>query len=207
MEKSLDSIRKLTDNPYLNLYNINYTINGKLSNYYVASRRSESELAVNNVGKTIPDAVRIVPYFKKNGEIFVVMTREFRQPINDFVYSTPAGKIETGEAPDITAVRELEEEVGGKVLSLELLADSAYTSVGLTDESVICYSAEIEFTGEANLQGCEVIESFPIALKDIPRFASEKVNDFQAKMLLKLFYYEQLEKLRNKQKQNDDLSL
>ena len=206
MEKKIELIKKLTDTKYLNLFYYKYNINGKESNYYVASRRKEEDLAIKNVGKVIADAVRILPYFYKDGEIFVVLTREFRQPINDYVYSTPAGRIEDGDTAEETVVREVQEEIGAKVLNMHLMATPAYSSVGLTDEAIACYSVEIEYGGKANLQDCEIIESFVMPLKDISRFADEKVHDFQAKMVIKLFYYEKMEELRKLKKELDDLS-
>ena len=197
-EKTLNKVDKLTNTPYLDLYYYNYTINGKQSHYYVASRRKPEDLAIYNVGKVEPDCVRIIPYFKKDDKIFVVLTREFRQPINDFVYSTPAGRIEFGEDAKTCAVRELEEEIGCTVKKLDLMVSPSFSSVGLTDECIIVYSAEIELTSQQNLQDCETIERFPIELKDLKRFAEEEIKDFQAKTILTIFYYETMFNIKKK---------
>ena len=192
MDIKLIDVNKVTDTKYLNLYACKYQKENDIVDYYVASRRKIENLSANNAGKIHTDVVRIVPYFFKDNELFVVLTKEFRYPLNSYVYSIPAGLIDQGETQEDAVKREVFEEIGGEVLSTKLLAGPSYASVGLTDETLVSYMAEINLTNTQNLDGNEIIEYFVMPFKDIKRFADEKVYDFQAKVLLYLFYYEML---------------
>ena len=53
----------------------------------------------------------------------VCMVRQYRHGIADFLWEVPAGKLDTGEAPAVCAVRELKEETG--------LTARTWTSLGV----------------------------------------------------------------------------
>ena len=60
-----------------------------------------------------------------------MLVRQFRKPAEEFLLEAPAGKMEPGEIPEATALRELQEEVGHTAGRLDLLA-TFYT------EPVLC---------------------------------------------------------------------
>ena len=77
-----------------------------------------------------PGAVSVVPV---DGEE-VVLVRQYRAPAERELLEIPAGKRDVAdEPPEVTAVRELEEEVGLTASSLVPLA-TFYNSVGFSDE-------------------------------------------------------------------------
>lgn len=60
-----------------------------------------------------PGAVVIVPLLDKgDGEIEVVLERQFRYPVGRVILEFPAGKLDSGEPPFVCAQRELREETG-----------------------------------------------------------------------------------------------
>lgn len=75
-----------------------------------------------------------------DGEGFVYLVRQFRYPYRETLLEIPAGKLEAGEDPVVTAARELAEETG-------LVADSItpygviYPSPGYTNEKLYIYFA------------------------------------------------------------------
>jgi ADP-ribose pyrophosphatase len=78
-----------------------------------------------------PGAVSVVPLLD-SGE--VVLVRQFRAPLQREMLEIPAGKRDVeGEVPEVTAGRELVEEVGLKPSRLEPLA-VFHNSVGFSDE-------------------------------------------------------------------------
>lgn len=191
MKRQLLDITKQTDNRWLNIYVAHYQMEKSTVNYEFASRRRESEIAIREKTR-VADAVRILPYFIINEEIFVVFIKEFRSPLNRYIYGFPAGLIERGENPDIAAKRETSEETGGTVLKLTRTDDGGYSSAGLTDECIMCYTAEVEMTGLQNLEDTEDIEVEIVSLKDMPNFLSSNQFCLQSRLQAWGFYYKQL---------------
>lgn len=82
-------------------------------------------------------AACIVP-ITDNGEILAV--RQYRYALGEITLEIPAGKIDPGEDPKTTALRELAEETGftaEKLISLGKM----HTSVGFCDEVIHMYAA------------------------------------------------------------------
>ena len=70
----------------------------------------------------------------------VVFVRQYRYPYSESVYEIPAGKLDKGEDPKVTALRELEEEAGIRAEKVELLF-VMYPSPGYTNEKIYIYRA------------------------------------------------------------------
>lgn len=75
----------------------------------------------------------------------IVLTEQFRYPSynpnvegSGWILEVPAGSCEAGEAPDVTARREAEEEVGFTVEDIEHLT-TFYVSPGGTSERILLY--------------------------------------------------------------------
>jgi mutator protein MutT len=69
----------------------------------------------------------------------VVLVRQYRGAVHREMLEIPAGKLDVdGEAPERAAVRELEEEVGLRARSLEMLCQ-LHCSVGFCDELLTVY--------------------------------------------------------------------
>ena len=84
-----------------------------------------------------PGASAVVPVFK-NGDIMLV--KQFRYPLQKVFYEVPAGKIDSGEDPQKTAAREVEEETGLIYENVHYLAPF-HPSIGYTDEVIHIYCA------------------------------------------------------------------
>jgi 8-oxo-dGTP pyrophosphatase MutT (NUDIX family) len=70
----------------------------------------------------------------------VVLVRQYRHPVGDFMWELPAGLLNAGEAPAVGAQRELEEETGLSPSKMELIADF-YTTPGFCDERMFVFRA------------------------------------------------------------------
>jgi 8-oxo-dGTP pyrophosphatase MutT (NUDIX family) len=111
-----------------------------------------------------PGAVVVVPVTEA-GE--AVMVRQYRAAIGALLLEVPAGKRDVdGESPDVTAARELAEEVGLSAGRLDLLA-RFYNSPGFCDEFTHLYLARDLTTVADSRQGEEeeamTIEHVPLA--------------------------------------------
>ena len=78
-----------TDNPFLNMFAINYVDHrGIERTYYLSSRRDIDNLACCTDGPVLADAAIIIPIFP-NGD--VVFIKQYRPAINEYIYELPAG--------------------------------------------------------------------------------------------------------------------
>lgn len=83
-----------------------------------------------------PGASAVVP-FETDSDVLLI--RQFRYAAGGTIWEVPAGKLD-GEAPDVCAARELEEEAGrraGRLVSL----GSILTTPGFTDERIHLFAA------------------------------------------------------------------
>ena len=93
---------------------------------------------------------------EKDGKILLV--RQFRYPYKQELLELPAGKLNLGESPELTAIRELEEEGGIKADSVELMFE-VYPSPGYTDEIIRIYRAVGIKETKTHLDEDEFLES------------------------------------------------
>lgn len=84
-----------------------------------------------------PGAVAVIP-ITEDGKI--IMVEQYRKALERTLIEIPAGKLEIGEEPLVTAERELEEETGYKANKLEYIT-GFYTSPGFADELIHIYLA------------------------------------------------------------------
>lgn len=84
-----------------------------------------------------PGAVAIVPLFDDHS---VLLVRQYRHAIGEWLLEIPAGRCEPGEALEATARRELEEEAGLRARTVEALA-SFYPAPGFCSERITLFLA------------------------------------------------------------------
>lgn len=137
-ERKCMGVEKLSDNPFLNLYHIDArTVSGKPFDYYFASRNKENEIKIKTKEKRA-EGIVIYPVWKEDPEK-IVMIKQYRYPLDAYVYELPAGLIDPGENKEMTAVREMKEETG---LDFEVymggneaFRNPFFMGPGFTDES------------------------------------------------------------------------
>ncbi|MEF9992274.1 MAG: NUDIX hydrolase [Romboutsia sp.] len=134
--KEIDIVAKT---PFVGLYKVKYE--NKLNmdrEWMVASRKSKEDLEkiyLDNKEDEI-DAVVVAALHKSTNKL--VLIKQFRVPINDYIYELPAGLVDGDEDVKKTVERELKEETGLRILDINKTnsSDKLYLSPGMTDESV-----------------------------------------------------------------------
>ena len=106
-----NGLKRQTDNKFLNMYEVDAVRrDGVHFPYYVATRREPGDL-MYETGRLRADGVVIYPVYRHDPEKLVIL-RQFRYPVNDYMYEVPAGLVDPGEDPMEAAARELKEETG-----------------------------------------------------------------------------------------------
>ncbi len=99
---------------------------------YPSGNRSVREIASHPGGAVV---VALLP------DDNVLLVRQFRYPIQNYVYELPAGKLNPGEDPAVCARRELEEETGYVAGTLRSLT-AIYTTPGFCNERLYLFLAD-----------------------------------------------------------------
>ena len=163
----INGVKKTTENRFLNMYELDTTKkSGAKGKYFVASRaESIDELKITTRENTPDGAIMYSLYGEKQDK--VVLIRQYRYTIDDYIYEFPAGLVEKGEEFHIAAVREMKEETGLDFHPLKV--DPSYekpyfTTIGMTDES--CATVYGTATGEVSKEGQEDSEDIEVVLAD-----------------------------------------
>ena len=101
-----------------------------------------------------PGASAVVAIDEENR---IIMEKQFRYALNDYLLEIPAGKLDAGEDPLVCAKRELEEETGiiaSEWISLGTIA----TSPGFCNEVIHLYVAKGLSKGEIHWDEDEYVE-------------------------------------------------
>lgn len=161
------SVEKKTDNRFLNMYDIQYENKvGGQGIYHIASRASSIDTLKMNTRVNRPDGVIIYALYGPRRDK-VVMVRQYRFSIDDYVYEFPAGLVDTGETYSEAGARELKEETGldfTPVKANEMFSKPLFTTIGMTDES--CATVYGYASGNISKAGLEDNEDLEVVLAD-----------------------------------------
>lgn len=133
----IKGVRKLTDNRFLNLYELDARQrDGKAITYYVASRSRGVEQLKAVEGHRRADGVILYGVYGEHRDR-LVLVKQYRYPLGDYIYEFPAGLVEPGEDVREAGIREMYEETGLNFVPRPggCFERPFFTSVGMTDES------------------------------------------------------------------------
>lgn len=133
-----------------------------------------------------PGAVCILPLLD-DGRL--VLLRNHRAAVDQWLVEIPAGTCETGEEPSATALRELAEETGYSAAELVHVCDF-WMSPGILKERMHFFVARQLTSGQQSLDEGESIETVVVGYQEaLAMIRSGQIED--AKTIVALLYYEQ----------------
>lgn len=163
------NIEKQTNNKFLNMYKLKLKNNSnKIKEYFISSRREKEELACVTKNHNKADGVMMIPITEDDE---IVLIKQYRPAIDDYIYELPAGLIDEGETIEEASRRELFEETGLKAKRVELFLKPSYTSVGMTDETTAIVKMDV--FGECTSENSEEDEDIEVIKVKI-----SKASDF-----------------------------
>ena len=140
-------------------------------------KKSRREVVHHNGGSTV--------LCEMDGKILFV--KQYRYSVGELLYELPAGKLEKGEDPKDTAIRELKEE-GGITASEVKLLYAFYPTPGYSSEKIYIYQATGCVKGEMSLDENEFLLNEWISVDKIPSLLSSgKITD--GKTIIALQHY------------------
>jgi ADP-ribose pyrophosphatase len=166
--------RRIAETMFINLVEDTYIDKKGIRRKWVKAER------VNNT-----NAVMIVATVNRNGSKYLVVTKEYRVPLKDYEWGTPAGLIDPGENPAQAATRELKEETGLDTSRILEVTPLVYNSPGLTSEGI--HLVYLEANGEISQKhtgDSEDISTFVMQREGIATLLSDKSKLFGAKAWL-----------------------
>lgn len=191
--KKYTKIHKLSDNKFLNLFKLDaLTDSGRPFDYFFVSRRKADQIKLLTK-ELAAEGVVIYPVLKDDPEK-IVMIRQYRYPLDEYLYELPAGLIDDGETPNEAAVREMKEETG---LDFEVYTDGNeayrrpfFMGAGFTDES--CNAVFGYASGSISRDDMEDTESIQVLIVDkeeAARILKEERVSLRAAYLLMNFLH------------------
>jgi ADP-ribose pyrophosphatase len=169
-QNKVTKVKPLVKMRYLSLYEAEYENKvGDTRTWTIASRKDNETLQkqfFENKEDT-NDGVIIAAYHKEKKKLVII--RQFRIPLNNYVYELPAGLIDPGETAQSTLGRELMEETGLEIIDVieNRGTDKVYVSAGMTDEALaLVYCTCTGEISDENLEEDECIEPLLISQEE-----------------------------------------
>ena len=129
-------IRKILEGRFITRYDVDYiTAEGNLKTYEIISRNRDIRTLEDLQNRKADSVVMILT--DETGERILV-SREYRMAMGQWIYNFPAGLIDPGETPEESAKRELREETGLELVRIDDILDNSYSAVGFSNERNIC---------------------------------------------------------------------
>lgn len=195
--KKYTAIHKLSDNRFLNLFKLDaLTDKGRSFDYFFVSRRKADSIKL--LTKDISAEGVVIYPILKNEPNKIIMIKQYRYPLDDYLYELPAGLIDEGESPEVAAIRELKEETG---FDFEVYNGGNtsfrrpfFMGAGFTDES--CNAVFGYASGTVNQEAIEDTETIQVLIVDkaeAKRILREERVSLRAAYLLMNFVNSDLE--------------
>lgn len=162
----IGKIEKKVGSKFLSYYEVEAIHrDGSITPYYVVSRNPDKDTLKAVTKENPPDGVVIYGIYGRNKDK-IVLIRQYRYPIGDYVYELPAGLMEAGEYIESTAVREMYEETGLRFTPVEGgdYSHPFFTTVGMTDES--CATVYGMCEGQPSSEHQESSEDIQVVIAD-----------------------------------------
>ena len=141
-----EGIKKINDGRFISRYDVTYTTEDNKTKVYEMISRNKDITSIGELRNEAPDGVVIV-VTDESGER-ILINKEYRMAVGDYVYNFPAGLIDEGETPEMAAKRELKEETGLDLIIIEDKLYDSYSAIGFSNETnaVVIGKATGEFS-------------------------------------------------------------
>ncbi len=135
-------IKKVDAGSHIHRYDVQYvTKDHKNKIYEVASRNPEMK-DLDDLTQWDSKTVLVIGLSPDHRHI--LLSREFRMAVGDYIYNFPSGLVDPGETAAEAAARELMEETGLRIVKTIRQLRSSFNAPGFSNESTSCVIAVID---------------------------------------------------------------
>lgn len=128
-------IQRIHKGKFISRYDIVYNTSDNKEKVYEMISRNHKIKTLEDIKKSKADSVVIIMHNKTGDKI--LLNKEFRLAVGEWVYNFPAGLIDKGETPEESANRELKEETGLEIVEIKDTLIESYSAVGFSNEKNI----------------------------------------------------------------------
>ena len=143
---------------YLDYIETEYKLRNDETKIYESVVRKQTEINSKTMGHHATNAVVMIVLNKEHTRMLI--NKEFRLSVNDWVYNLPAGLIDRGESVEEALRRELKEETGLDVVRVIRILPASFCSIGESNTTTIL--SYIDATGTLHNDGNPVEEIEPL---------------------------------------------
>ncbi len=148
-------IRKIHEGKFITRYDLDYlTREGHVKTYEIISRNQNMQTLEDVQNKKADSVVMILT--DESGERILVC-REYRMAMAQWIYNFPAGLIDPGETAVESAKRELREETGLEIVQIDDVLDNSYSAIGFANERNVCVFGKAKGTFRESTSDAEEI--------------------------------------------------
>jgi ADP-ribose pyrophosphatase len=172
------NVEQLTHEKWLNLFAVSYRNGDKPGRWVFASRNPKPYESIRRA-----EAVVIVPILLAPDQPpRLVLIKEYRVPVGDYVYGFPAGLLE---------------ETGLEIVNFKRVTGPLLSSSGLTDETAALAFVDVRATPESKqqLEGLEEIEVVLLDFAGVGQMCANTGVHLDVRAWTVLYMYQQLGKL------------
>ena len=145
---------------------MSYRFKGKLLKLKTVKKRLPNGRVIALELIEHPGAALIIPFLNKNE---IILMRQFRPAIGQYLYELPAGTLERGETPIACARREIAEEIGFRAKIFQKLG-FIYPVPGYSTEIIFIFKATKLMKTSHHFESDEIIKYFPVTKSKIRKF-------------------------------------
>ena len=150
-------IKKVHEGRFITSYNAEYETELGNRKIYEMVSRDKNITSLEDLTREKCDAVVLIITSPDGQKL--LLNKEFRMATGMWVYNFPAGLIDPGEDAETAAARELREETGLRLISIDDKIGLSYSAVGFSNEMNVCIVGTCEGEIQMSDSSFEEIEA------------------------------------------------
>lgn len=166
-----EKIIKKEEGKFITRYDLVYRTEDDREKVYEMISRDKNLEHFDALHERPADAVVLIMHSTDGEKILI--NKEYRMAVGEWVYNFPAGLIDPGETPEEAARRELQEETGLNLVSVDDFIGESYSAVGFSNEKNVCIVGKAEGTFQKSNSSVEEIEPGWYTKEDVRKLLKE----------------------------------